>query len=239
LSFEDAIGVSSLAAIDAEPVVVARALGRGRVIVSGALDAWRYRAANSGFASFWTGLAWDAAMLAGTRLRVGAEPVVARPGEEVRITAELQGMSDATLRGSEQEVFARAEVTCGAERRFLRLWPDARPGSFSGSFRVDSSSVCTVNVTVADATGTVPVTFRDDLAARPSEDQQLEALAAAYDAVLVQNDDHAGVIERVRDSMTTATELSRVHPLRSPWWALPFALCLGGEWWLRRQSGLS
>jgi hypothetical protein len=29
-----------------------------------------------------------------------------------------------------------------------------------------------------------------------------------------------------------------VHPLRSPWWMLLFALALSGEWVLRRHAGL-
>jgi class 3 adenylate cyclase len=35
-----------------------------------------------------------------------------------------------------------------------------------------------------------------------------------------------------------ASERSPFHPLQSPWWILPFALCLSGEWWLRRRDGL-
>jgi hypothetical protein len=29
-----------------------------------------------------------------------------------------------------------------------------------------------------------------------------------------------------------------VWPMHSPWWIVPFAACLGVEWWLRRRSGL-
>ncbi len=29
------------------------------------------------------------------------------------------------------------------------------------------------------------------------------------------------------------------HPMRSPWWMLPFALALAGEWWFRRRRGLT
>jgi hypothetical protein len=28
-----------------------------------------------------------------------------------------------------------------------------------------------------------------------------------------------------------------IHPMRSPWWIVPFGLALGGEWWLRRRRG--
>jgi hypothetical protein len=30
----------------------------------------------------------------------------------------------------------------------------------------------------------------------------------------------------------------RWHPMRSPWWIIPFALLLGYEWWARRRRGL-
>jgi hypothetical protein len=71
------------------------------------------------------------------------------------------------------------------------------------------------------------------------EDQRLDALAAAYGAALVDPDVEADVRSRLRDSITASVEPGRIYPMRSPWWLLPFTLCLGGEWWLRRRSGLS
>jgi hypothetical protein len=230
LTFAPAVGVMTIAAIDEQPVIVARAFGRGRVVVSGALDAWRYRQANDGFAAFWTSLAWDAATAAGSLLRVETDQVIARPGEEVVVTAE--GQADATAA-------AEGAIDCGDDRSFLRLWPGPRPGTFRGSLRVNREAECLISVTVDGVTGTTPVTFRDDLQRLPSEDGQLDALAAAHNAALVTDANRDELRTQVREQLASQHESVPVRPMRSPWWLLPFALCLGGEWWLRRQSGLS
>ena len=35
-----------------------------------------------------------------------------------------------------------------------------------------------------------------------------------------------------------ASQVVSVHPMRAPWWIIPFAGCLTIEWWLRRREGL-
>jgi hypothetical protein len=234
LTFGSAPGLSVLAAVDQQPVIVARPLGRGRVIVSGALDAWRYRQAEDGFDEFWKTLVWEGAMLAGPRLRVEAEPVLARPGAEVTILAELQSLTGAPV----SEVEAAGEVVCGEDRQFLRLWPGARVGTVTGRLRVDTESECVVSVRIGRDSGSTPVTFRDDLHRPATEDERLDALAAAHGLEVIGDEDMTGLIARA-EALTAEREPTPLHPMRSPWWLVPFAACLGGEWWLRRRSGLS
>lgn len=228
-------GVSTLAAIEQQPVIVTRAIGRGRVIASGALDAWRFRESSDGFRTFWTALAWDAATVAGPTLRVDSEPTIAEPGEAITVNVELQSMdAHATAVPS-----ATGSLTCGDNRRYLRLWPGARPLTFTGTIRGDAVGECAIEVTVGDVTGTTPVTFRDDLRSLRADDEQLEALAAAHGARFVDGETDEAIVSAITEQLATRREAQQVWPMRSPYWLIPFALCLGGEWWLRRQAGLS
>jgi hypothetical protein len=238
LTFESAIGIATLAGAHQQPVVVSRALGRGQVIVSGALDAWRFRDTGDGFQTFWTTLAWDASVIAGSRLRLRTEPAVARPGEEVRVNVELQEM---TGRGDDGdgELVASGELRCNEQRTFVRLWPAARPGTFHGVVRGETPAECIISVTVENVSATAPVTFRDDLERLPSGADRLQALAAAHGASLFHTEDLSGLGALLLERLPARAESLREWPMRSPFWLLLFTLCVGGEWWLRRQSGLS
>ena len=123
----DNVGVKTLAALDAQPVIVSRALGRGHVVVSGALDAWRVRD-DGRFAAFWSGLVSDAALAVGPDLAVEVEPSLAKPGERVRVTVRRRS-GDAEPAG----LAARAELRCGDETWPVRLWPEGRPGVFTAT----------------------------------------------------------------------------------------------------------
>jgi hypothetical protein len=43
----------------------------------------------------------------------------------------------------------------------------------------------------------------------------------------------------IRGAIGSAPHRERWHPMRSPWWILPFALLLAAEWLLRRRRGLA
>jgi hypothetical protein len=232
LAFAGGLGITPLAVVDDQAVVASRSVGRGRVIVSGALDAWRYRETSPGFATFWPSLIWNAAVLAGAPLRVETDRSVARPGEPVYIEAELQTDSG-------DDVSTHGALVCGADKQFVRLWPAARRGSVFGTVRGSSAAECLLIVTINGMEGRSPVTFRDDWLEASSEDGRLEALAAAHGAELLNVGDEDELVRQVQDRLMTRRIEAAGHPMRSPWWLLPFVLCLGGEWWLRRRSGLS
>jgi hypothetical protein len=235
LAFEPTAGDVVLAAIEQQPVIVARAVGRGRVVVSGALDAWRFRQANDGdFNTFWTTLAWEAAAAAGPRLRVVTDQGIAEVGEEVEVSAELQSLAMVT-----NEVTASGVVECSAARQPLRLWPGARPGAFTGTLRAESAGPCTITVTIDESTARVPLTIRDEVRRVPRGAAQLEALIAAHGGVLVTESAEDELVDRVQTHATDERALAVRWPMRSPLWLLPFVACLAGEWWLRRRSGLS
>lgn len=242
VAFESGPGVSALASLDEQPVVAARAVGRGRVLVSGALDAWRYRQADDGFNDFWTALAWDASVVAGPRLRIETDPVAARPGEEVQVEVEVQTLTAASGRLVTADVPAELSVsgtvTCGGTQRFLRLWPGPRPGTFTGRFRVDSAAECSVMAVLDGERAATPVTFRDDFRRLAPDDGRLAALAAAHGAIFAVSSTGDGLAAEIGDRLASRREVVTTQPMRSPYWLLPLVLCLGGEWWLRRRSGL-
>ena len=76
------------------------------------------------------------------------------------------------------------------------------------------------------------------IAAR-EERHLMSAYAASRQGQLITDSE----LRRLPRALTSALEsVSRVetwHPMRSPWWIVPFALLLGAEWWWRRRNGLA
>jgi hypothetical protein len=233
LTFASGVDSATLAAVDGQPTVVARNVGRGRVIASGALDAWRFRQADDGFSAFWTALAWDAAAIAGPALRVDVDRVIARPGEPVNVAIELQ-----TAAGLPDQMTASGHVDCGRMREVLRLWPGARAGTFAGTFVAEHPGQCAIQALVANTPGAASVTIRDDLRRLITDDGALEALAAAHGAVFVTPEDEDELLSAIRENLLSQDEPITHHPTRSPYWTVMFVLLLSAEWWLRRRSGL-
>jgi hypothetical protein len=237
LTFEPGVGTTTLAADDEDAVVISRAVGRGRVIASGALDSWRFRDADSNFSTFWTALAWDAAMAAGERLHVTVEHVLARSGEPTRVTAELQAIDQLPM-----EATASGALTCDGREEAVRLWPEGRPGTFEGLLRPSGEGECELTVAVSDATTTVPLVVRGHVRRVEAADDALSAAVAAHGSFVVDVGDGDGEAElgtRARATLPAVSANQATWPMRSPYWMILFAACLGSEWWLRRRSGLN
>ena len=43
----------------------------------------------------------------------------------------------------------------------------------------------------------------------------------------------------MRALIHSTDQMTAWHPMRSPWWIVPFALALAAEWWMRRRRGLA
>ena len=114
-----------------EPVVVMSPHGAGRLIVSGALDTWRYRADHeSAFDRFWRSAISGVALATPPAVDVEITPAVARPGESVRVAARVHRSAlDAGATASLQ-VSARLE-----SGEAVRLWPDAEADVFAAVIR--------------------------------------------------------------------------------------------------------
>jgi hypothetical protein len=63
-------------------------------------------------------------------------------------------------------------------------------------------------------------------------------LAASRGGIDVTPEHLSDLEAHLRREVSAARVRTTTHPMRSGWWTLPFAVCLGGEWWLRRKRGL-
>jgi hypothetical protein len=264
-------GIEATSGID--PVVWQLPVGAGRLVVSGALDAWRFRGAGSSrFDEFWRRVVADAAAAAPAAIELRAEPRVGRPGETVLLEVTLRDV--ALGAGAEAEARISAWLEGGEAPLAVRLWPGA-PGRFHGRVRLPEEpgfyrwgveaaeerarpagapargAAVRVSEAGEPAGGAGArareeaqlygeadlLVARDAAAAVKSGPELLEAWASAHGGEVIpaaRLDDLVVALETavLPDSMTVS-----VRPMRSAWWIVPFALCLGAEWWLRRQRG--
>ena len=233
VTFDNAFGATTLYHAGDRAVVISRALGRGRVIVSGALDAWRYRDAGDSFDGFWQSLGWDAAAAAGPALRLTTDRSLVRPHEDVRVEIETQTLSDLG-----DELTATGRYDCGNDAGALRLWPGPRRGTFAARFQPRAAGACHLYATVGDWSATTPLLVKDDARTPDPGDSRLEGAVTAYGGLVVDQGREDELVARVRERLPQQRELAEIHPMRSPWWIVPLVMCLGSEWLLRRRTGM-
>ncbi len=231
-----AAGVTVLEAVEGRPVVLSSARGRGRMVISGALDAWRYRDGTGQFNRFFTALVAAAAEAAGQSLQVTLDDGVIGPGQRTSVEVEWRAIEEIP-----SAVVAAAELRCdNGSVAPVRLWPGARRGVFMGTVHAMSLGSCTVEASIVQpsqlsASAALLVTeHRFRPLGNPSA---LDGAIAAHGGVIVDEGSEAAIVARVRERLPAQRELRDGRPMRSPWWIVPFAVCLGGEWWLRRRSG--
>ncbi|MBP6715545.1 MAG: hypothetical protein KA205_01670 [Acidobacteria bacterium] len=242
-----AAGVDVLAAAgNAEtPAIWQTPLGAGRVIVNGALDAWRYRVREqNGFARFWTHTIGRAAASAPPPISVEPATRVLAPNAslDVRVTVRAVQLSDATKPAPTVAVRARA-IAQGAtgDGAPVRLWPTPERGVFAGSLtvgatqgthRIVADAVSADGAALGSASADV---FTGEVLSAPAS-QDLAAWATAQGGVSVTEAD-APALERALRAHASPPMAEQVRPMRSLWWLPVFIAALGGEWWLRRRRG--
>ena len=232
------VGNEKIAGTD-RPVVWREPVGAGTLVVSGALDAWRFRdPANSSFDRFWQTTIGDAASRTPPTLRLATQTAVLAPGEQFEIGATLRdGKLDARatgplqLRGTVRSV--KDSVTT------LRLWPRA-VGEFVGAVRAPTSpGLYRIEVSVGGRTAELPfvVAASPHRVSRGAEARLADWVHATNGSIVP-----ASQLDRLssllRDAVRIEPRAVTWHPMRSAWWIIPFALALSGEWWLRRRRGL-
>ena len=245
-SSEVAIASTILARSGSSASIVEAPAGNGRIIVSGAMDAWRYRDLDAGpstslrtsaFDRFWRSLIAEGA-ITGEGLQLQFAHALEQDGSRARFTLRDRRMQPSS------SVEASAVFRCGAgAAHVVRLWPSGTlgefAGEFAGEFPDEGTGSCAVEATVAGrhATGTVAV------AKRPMRgtDVTLASLArrvVAAGGSIGSTEDVSSVVRRINSSPLTLSPVVTVHPMRAWWWMIPFAGCLSLEWWLRRRGGL-
>jgi hypothetical protein len=227
------------AALDStrRPIVWSVPVGAGRLLVSGALDAWHHRDA-SGFHGFW------AATIA--ELSVGApaavETILSRhslaPGEAavVRTTVRDAFLSDLPQRTAR----VGAVLVSGTDTTIPRLWPTATPGVFEGRI-VAPRERGTYRLIVSAGRDSSKTSVVVDPAARkslPDDRSVIEAFVASRGGSVIAEEELGELPARLSSALQVVSRVETWHPMRSGWWIVPFALLLGAEWWSRRRRGL-
>jgi len=234
-------GTTVLARHGSEPVVFSSPRGRGRIVFFGAIDAWRYRGLDDdGFARFWRRMLLTEADSVAQRLDVDVEPAVARSGERVRVTARLRATEWARVPGELALPPATAHVVRAghAENEALRLWPTAEPGVLEGEWTASGRGDADVTVTMGRATADAIVTVADDVSRASEPDAEGLALAARASGGDVKPSREVGaLVASIATRVPARQERVFAHPMRSPWWLLPFAGALTVEWAWRRKRG--
>lgn len=214
--------------------------GAGQIVVAGVLDGWRYRGEKEGaFARFWRGTIADAAFAAPPRLSLQVEPLIAPPGHALRLRAILRRTEWDERHGTIQFPSLTATVVAlNGPSRMVRLWPAAVPGVYDGSLPAPDEGRYTARVEGTGMAAETPVVI-DRTATPVTSDRSgaLARLARSSGGATFDSQALAAVVARLQQIQAPRVE-HRVHPMRSGWWMLPFALLLGTEWAIRRRQGL-
>jgi hypothetical protein len=222
--------------------IVVSPTGNGRIVVSGAMDAWRYRDLDAGptdslgasvFDTFWRSLVAESAA-AGEALQLSFDRTLAARGSRSRFTIQARRMTPPT--SSEASATAR----CGSEAAAtIRLGPAGRVGSFTGELPLATSGSCRIEATIDDrhVTGSIAVADRPAFGVEQTL-TKLERRVIASGGVTAAAGQEATIARAVVGEALSPDVAVTVYPMRAWWWILPFAGCLSIEWWLRRRRGL-
>ena len=222
-----------------QPLVWARPLGDGTLIVSGAADAWEARApSRSGFAALWPTLVLQAADRVPPARVVRVQPAVAAAGawREVTWEAPVDVPANATVaRATVASVISANAIPANAipANAIPATATHAGPGRWRAAWRAHDG------VWPWPTSDSAPVPIVSGAhTVQPPQPALLAALAAATGGAVLDPDGLDAVGDALAGSVVAAKRRVPWHPMRSPWWVLPFAGALVAEWWLRRRRGL-
>ncbi|MEX2609185.1 MAG: hypothetical protein WEA24_04505 [Gemmatimonadota bacterium] len=259
---------------DSAPVVWQTPVGAGRLIVSGALDAWRHRGADlAGFEAFWSALIGAAAAASpppleltysipgaagaaapGGRLDVGLTmraAALAPPLDGRSVSARVSGGIRPLPGGAAPDAEDPAATSAARSASTgspadptattpLRFWPTGAPGRFRAT--LDAPTRPGTYLIEASADGVqaeLPLVVLQDAGAPSPDPGLLAAWVASRGGAALPETELDGLLAALRERLDRTRQRELWHPMRSPWWILPFALLLGGEWLWRRRRGLA
>ena len=233
------VGATVVARSASAASIVAMPLGNGRVIVSGAMDAWRYRDQGSvigdqgnSFDRFWTSLVVEAAT-AGASLQIEIGSVLAAAGERVPFTIRTRSFE------ARPSAEMKATARCGDDSpTAIRVWPTGAIGEFAGQMSIGDTT-CELEATTGDQIARAFVAAsRQPMRGVDSTLAKLERSIVSGGGAVSAQGDEAAFASKLMTSFTPTSQIVSVRPMRAWWWMLPFAGCLAVEWWLRRRNGL-
>lgn len=234
-------GAAVLARSESAASIVVVPSGNGRVVISGAMDAWRYRHLDAGaFERFWRSVIADAAV-AGEALRIDLGTTLAARTDRVPFAVRLRSLEQRSV------VDAQVSVICGESAATpVRAWPSGSIGEFVGELPAASDDRCTVSASAGDRSARVSYAVASRVRRGAADTlAKLERQARATGGVFASAGDPAtplgageAIARALRDQSSDSSLIVSVHPMRSAWWILPFSVCLSIEWWMRRRGGL-
>jgi len=226
------------------PIVVNVPIGAGRLILSGMLDAWRYRGApeSSAFDAFWRDVVGRAADATPPPLGVELSTTALAPGDETTLNVTIRDVALSSITGSGVDTRVSAELRTGTASApvAVRLWP-AGPGRFTASVRAPLAAGA-YRIDVSDGTHLTSVPFvvvADATRPTPDNREMAQAWAASRGGTTLDAPDAPALLSTVDQLAHPSRRSERWHPMRGGWWILPFAVLLGAEWWLRRRGDLA
>jgi hypothetical protein len=236
------------------PVVWQTAIGAGRLVVSGALDAWRFRdPSTSGFDTFWRQTLAEAADAAPQPLSVATSTAIISPGEwfdlhaVVRSAALSPPFSNGTdARSVHASIAARIErngASSGGDQQtvIVHLLSGNAVGEFTARLRAPRTPGSYRIVVASDTiSAEAPLIVSQDWhGVQPSAHDLVGPWARAHGGRAFSATEVDALSSTLAAAVPSPSRLENWHPMRSAWWILPFALSLSGEWCLRRRRGLA
>jgi hypothetical protein len=215
--------------------------GSGRIVFSGALDAWRFRAASDdGFARFWRSRVAEAARSAPPRIATSFSPGVPRPGETVTIRVRIRPTEFEEGGGVIRVPSVGARLVGGGADDVVRLWPAAERGMFEGRFQAPAAGAYDLQVSTGSGASRDDVIVIADDAQRAVNPASLQSdlalIAASTGGVAVTSADLAPLEQFLR-GLSRGEVDHRIRPGRSVLLLLVFAGLLSAEWTFRRRRG--
>jgi len=223
------------------PAIWESAVGAGRLIVSGALDAWRYRdPAQSQFEPFWRELLALAGAYTIPPISIDI-PMHLAPGTSTGFTVTVRdALLAATQSRNPSGTPVSASLATPETRIPIRLYPNGRAGQLNG--RVAAPTQPGTYELVVNANGAETksqLIVAEHTKASRDETELLTQWTAAHSGIVIRETQ----LEQLRPALDQALQPERhtetTHPLRSTWWLLPFTLLLAAEWYSRRRAGLA
>ncbi|MEO7135881.1 MAG: hypothetical protein ABI024_16870, partial [Vicinamibacterales bacterium] len=148
------ITATVIAASGSSASIVVLPIGGGRMVISGAMDAWRYRDLDAGqFDQFWRSLIAEGAA-SGEGLQLTFDNQLSARGARARFTLRDRRM--APTASTEASAIAR----CGsAPATVIRMWPAGGQAEFIGELPLSSNRSCSIEAVINDrqVTGSIAV----------------------------------------------------------------------------------
>lgn len=220
------------------PIVWSVPVGAGRLLASGALDAWHHRDRGaSNFDSYWPLLLAGLSAAASRPVAIALGREILQPGQETTVRVTVRGAAIA----NDRSVSVRAVMTNGSDSSFVRLWPTPEQGTMQGRVVAPASPgpwrlVVRAGSAIESAAFVVDSVGRSAIA---DEADIISAFVSSRGGFSLDDSQLRELPDRLSAAFRPVSRVETWHPMRSAWWLLPFTALLGAEWWWRRRRGLA